>query len=64
MTPVRRSARLERRSVHYPVMLQEHGLAVRHLDDLPEDIKKDVLFKPNFTVQNDLNDAWKDLWNE
>jgi hypothetical protein len=45
-------------------MLQEHGLAVRHLDDLPEDIKRDVVFKPNFTVQDELNEAWRDLWDD
>ncbi|KAJ7377086.1 Cytoskeleton-associated protein 2 C-terminus [Desmophyllum pertusum] len=61
LTPVRRSVRLERASAQHPSVLQEHDLTVRRLGELPEDIQQDVLFKPNFAVRAELNEAWNEL---
>lgn len=61
LTPVRRSVRLERASVQYSSVVQEHGLTVRTLEELPEDIQQDLLFKPNFSVQAELNKVWNKL---
>ena len=61
LTPVRRSVRLERASAQYPSVVQEHGITVRTLGELPEDIQQDVLFKPNFAVRAELNEAWNKL---
>ncbi|XP_027035966.1 uncharacterized protein LOC113664535 isoform X3 [Pocillopora damicornis] len=61
LTPVRRSVRLERASVQYSSVVQEHGLTVRTLKELPEDIQQDLLFKPNFAVQAELNEVWNKL---
>ncbi|XP_066018000.1 uncharacterized protein [Pocillopora verrucosa] len=61
LTPVRRSVRLERASVQYSSVVQEHGLTVRTLEELPEDIQQDLLFKPNFSVQAELNEVWNKL---
>lgn len=61
LTPVRRSVRLERASIQYPSVVQEHGLTVRTLEELPKDVQQDLLFKPNFAVQSELNEAWNKL---
>ncbi|KAL9971466.1 hypothetical protein ACROYT_G017631 [Oculina patagonica] len=61
LTPVRRSVRLERASVQHPSVVQEHGLTVRTLGELPEGIQQNVLFKPNFAVRAELNEAWNEL---
>jgi len=61
LTPVRRSVRLERVSTQYPSVLQEHDLTVRTLGELPEDLQQNVLFKPNFAVRAELNEAWYQL---
>jgi len=61
LTPVRRSVRLEHASAQHPSVVQEHGLTVRTLGELPEEIQQDVLFKPNFAVRAELNEAWKHL---
>lgn len=61
LTPVRRSVRLEQASIQYPSVVQEHGLTVRTLEELPEDVQQDLLFKPNFAVQTELNEAWNKL---
>ncbi|XP_032218171.2 cytoskeleton-associated protein 2-like [Nematostella vectensis] len=62
ITPVRRSARLERRSISYPAMLQDHDLVVANLGDLSEDTRKEAVYKPNFAVEAELNEAWKEMW--
>lgn len=61
LTPVRRSVRLEHASAQHPPVVQEHGLTVRTLGELPEEIQQDVLFKPNFAVRAELNEAWNQL---
>ena len=61
LTPVRRSIRVERVSTQYPTVLQEHDLTVRTLEELPEDIQHNLLFKPNFAVHTELNEAWHRL---
>jgi len=61
LTPVRRSVRLEHASAQHPSVVQEHGLTVRTLEELPEEIQQDVLFKPNFAVRAELNEAWNQL---
>lgn len=64
LTPVRRSVRLEHASAQHPSVVQEHGLTVRTLGELPEDIQEDVLFKPNFAVRAELNEAWNELQHD
>lgn len=64
LTPVRRSVRLEHASAQHPSVVQEHGLTVRTLGELPEDIQGDVLFKPNFAVRAELNEAWNELQHD
>ena len=61
LTPVRRSVRLEHASAQHPSVVQEHGLTVRTLGELPEEIRQDVLYKPNFAVRTELNEAWNEL---
>lgn len=61
LTPVRRSIRLERASTQHPSVLQEHDLTVRRLGELPEDVQQNLLFKPNFAVRAELNEAWNEL---
>lgn len=61
LTPVRRSVRLERVSTQHPSILQEHDLTVRSLNELPEDVQQNLLFKPNFAVCAKLNEAWSEL---
>lgn len=61
LTPVRRSVRLERASAQHPSVVQEHGLTLRTLGELPVHIQQEVLFKPNFAVRAELNEAWNEL---
>ena len=61
LTPVRRSMRLEKASCGYPTMLQEHLLTVRSLDELPEAMQEEILYKPNMAVQAELNQAWMEM---
>ncbi|CAH3191341.1 unnamed protein product, partial [Porites evermanni] len=61
LTPVRRSVRLERVSTQHPSVLQEHDLTVRKLEELPENVQNNLLFKPNFAVNAKLNEAWTEL---
>lgn len=61
LTPVRRSVRLELVSTQHPPVVQEHDLTVRTLDELPEDVQQNLLFKPNFAVSAQLNEAWNEL---
>ena len=61
LTPVRRSVRLERVSTQHPSVLQEHDLTVRKLEELPENVQNNLLFKPNFAVNAELNEAWTEL---
>lgn len=61
LTPVRRSVRLEHASTQHPSVVQEHGRTVRTLGELPEEIQQDLLFKPNFAVPAELNEAWSQL---
>jgi len=42
-------------------MLQEHDLTVRRLSELPEDAQQNLLFKPNFAIAAELNEAWSKL---
>lgn len=53
--------RVEVASTTYPTVIQEHALTVRSLEELPEDVQQDIMFKPNFAVQTQLNEAWKEL---
>ncbi|XP_067039367.1 cytoskeleton-associated protein 2-like isoform X2 [Acropora muricata] len=61
LTPVRRSVRLEQVNFQHPPMLQEHDLTVRRLSELPEDARQNLLFKPNFAIAAELNEAWSKL---
>ena len=61
LTPVRRSVRLERIGTQHPSVVQEHDLTVRKLEELPEDVQNNLLFKPNFAVNAELNEAWTEL---
>lgn len=61
LTPVRRSVRLEQVNFQHPPMLQEHDLTVRRLSELPEDAQQNLLFKPNFAIAAELNEAWSKL---
>ncbi|KAM7432416.1 hypothetical protein ABFA07_017180 [Porites harrisoni] len=61
LTPVRRSVRLERVSTQHPSVLQEHDLTVRKLEELPENVQNNLLYKPNFAVNAELNEAWTEL---
>ena len=61
LTPVRRSVRLERVSAQHPSLLQEHDRTVRKLEELPENVQNNLLFKPNFAVNAELNEAWTEL---
>ena len=61
LTPVRRSVRLERISTQHPSVVQEHDLTVRKLEQLPENVQNNLLFKPNFAVNAELNEAWTQL---
>ena len=58
---MRRSVRLEQVNFQHPPMLQEHDLTVRRLSELPEDTQQNLLFKPNFAIDAELNEAWSKL---
>jgi len=42
-------------------MLHDHSITVKHLDELPQDMKDEISFRPNFAVQSELNEAWKEI---